>query len=154
MRILVISDTHGNTRNIERAIASQPSASMVIHLGDGSDDIVDLEFAYTDKQFHAVAGNCDWNSPLPLSGELCIAGVRLFFTHGHCHGVKTDLSAIKQEARNRQAQVVLFGHTHLPVTAYDDGLYLLNPGSLQLANGTYGILEITEAGITMNIEQM
>ena len=64
------------------------------------------------------------------------------------------MSAIKQEARNRQAQVVLFGHTHLPVTAYDDGLYLLNPGSLQLANGTYGILEITEAGITMNIEQM
>ena len=44
MRILVISDSHGNTRNIERAVESQPEANIIIHLGDGADDIVDLEF--------------------------------------------------------------------------------------------------------------
>ena len=42
MRILVISDSHGNTRNIERAVESQPEANIIIHLGDGADDIVDL----------------------------------------------------------------------------------------------------------------
>ena len=35
MRILVVSDTHGNEMNLRRAILSQPKAEIVIHLGDG-----------------------------------------------------------------------------------------------------------------------
>ena len=51
----------------------------------------------------------------------------------------------------RNADIVLFGHTHLPITEYDDELYLLNPGSLQYADGTYGIIDITDAGISVQI---
>ncbi len=151
MKILVISDSHGNTRNIERALESQPEAKTVIHLGDGADDITDLEFVYADRQFYQVAGNCDWGSALPLAGELKIQGKTIFFVHGHEYRVKTDLQQIKLEARKRKADVVLFGHTHLPVTEYDDGLYLLNPGSLQNAGGTYGVLDITDAGLFARI---
>lgn len=45
---------------------------------------------------------------------------------------------------------MLFGHTHQPLTEYDDGLYMLNPGSLH-GGGTYGVLDITAAGVVMNI---
>ena len=151
MRILVISDSHGNTRNIERAVESQPEANIIIHLGDGADDIVDLEFVYRDKQFYQVAGNCDWGSSLPLEGELKVADKTIFFVHGHEYRVKTNLQQIKMEARKRNADIVLFGHTHLPITEYDDELYLLNPGSLQYADGTYGIIDITDAGISVQI---
>ena len=78
MRILVISDSHGNTRNIERALEKQPEANIIIHLGDGADDIVDLEFVYRDKQFYQVAGNCDWGSSLPLEGELNVENKAIF----------------------------------------------------------------------------
>lgn len=37
------------------------------------------------------------------------------------------------------------------MTDYDDGLYVMNPGSLRGAYATYGILDITEAGIVTNI---
>ena len=136
MRILVISDSHGNTRNIEHAVENQPEANIIIHLGDGVDDIVDLEFVYRDKQFYQVAGNCDWGSSLPLEGELKVADKTIFFVHGHEYKVKTSLQHIKLEARKRNADIVLFGHTHLPITEYDDELYLLNPGSLQYTDGT------------------
>ena len=82
MRILVISDSHGNTRNIERAVESQPEANIIIHLGDGADDIVDLEFVYRDKQFYQVAGNCDWGSSLPLEGEVVGADKRMLWLQG------------------------------------------------------------------------
>ena len=51
----------------------------------------------------------------------------------------------------RNADIVLFGHTHLPITEYDDELYLLNPGSLQYTDGTYGVIDITDAGISLQI---
>ena len=151
MRIIVISDSHGNTRNIERAVENQPEANIIIHLGDGVDDIVDLEFVYRDKQFYQVAGNCDWGSSLPLEGELKVADKTIFFVHGHEYKVKTSLQHIKLEARKRNADIVLFGHTHLPITEYDDELYLLNPGSLQYTDGTYGVIDITDAGISLQI---
>ena len=43
------------------------------------------------------------------------------------------------------------GVRHLPITEYDDELYLLNPGSLRDADGTYGIIDITDAGISVQI---
>ena len=46
---------------------------------------------------------------------------------------------------------MIFGHTHMPITEYDNELYLLNPGSLQYADGTYGIIDITDACISVQI---
>ena len=54
-------------------------------------------------------------------------------------------------ARERKADILLFGHTHVPMQDYDDGLYVLNPGSLHGANASYGILDITPAGIMTNL---
>ncbi len=46
--------------------------------------------------------------------------------------------------------ILLFGHTHVPYTAYDDGMYIMNPGSIGYT-GTYGIVDITPSGIMTNI---
>lgn len=151
MRILVISDSHGNIRQVERALQDTPQAKIVIHLGDGADDITDLEFVFPEKQFYQVAGNCDRGCILLPEQEFSVLNKRIFITHGHAYSVKTGLHCVKTEAHRRQADIVLFGHTHLPVTEYDNGLYLFNPGSLSGTNPTYGLLEITEDDISMQI---
>ena len=37
MRILVVSDTHGDLYSLKRALDAQPTAEVIIHCGDGSE---------------------------------------------------------------------------------------------------------------------
>lgn len=148
MRILVVSDSHGDEGALLRALEAQPAAHTVIHLGDGAREAADAATGCPDRVFYGVRGNCDWSSDaagLMYAREETCGGKRLFFTHGHLYGVKGGLYRVTCAARERGADILLFGHTHVPLTDYDDGLYILNPGSL--ANGAYGIVDITPAGI-------
>ena len=43
MRILVISDSHRNTRVIDKILSSQPEAKHVFFLGDCTADIEDFD---------------------------------------------------------------------------------------------------------------
>ena len=106
MRILVVSDTHGNDSSLRRAILAQPKAEVVIHLGDGEEELLRAKRAFPEKMF--------------------LAG----------------------------AQVALYGHTHNALEDYDDGLYLLNPGSLNSWEATYGTVDITPQGIVTNIVKL
>jgi predicted phosphodiesterase len=63
-------------------------------------------------------------------------------------GVKTGLGALKREALRRGVQVVLYGHTHIPDVRCEDGLYLLNPGSIA-RKGTYGVVDIDAGRVTV-----
>lgn len=151
MRILVVSDTHGDEQVLEELVASQPEAQTVIHLGDGASEAQAVADRFPDRTFYFVRGNCDWASAardIPLMREEKVAGKRIFFTHGHEYEVKRDFYRVVCAAKERNADVLLFGHTHVPLCEYDDGLYLLNPGSLSRGiNRTYGIVDITRAGI-------
>ena len=151
MRILVASDTHHDFHALKRAVECQPSAEIVIHLGDGADDAEDVKYPFPQKMFLQVRGNCDWGSVLPYQGEYILNKKTIFYTHGHIYQVKYGLETFIAAARDRHADIALFGHTHDPMTDYRDGLYLMNPGSLSGSDGTYGILDITPAGIVTNI---
>ena len=154
MRILVVSDTHGSDSNLRRAILAQPKAELVIHLGDGEEEFLRAKRSFPEKMFLGVRGNCDWGSDLPATGEYAVDGVKIFFTHGHLYGVKSGLYTAVCAARERGAQVLLFGHTHQPYTDYDQGLYLMNPGSLSGWGAGYGTLDITPQGIVTNLVKL
>ena len=49
MRILVTSDTHGDFGRLRRAILAQQGADIVIHLGDGGDDVEKVRFSFPNK---------------------------------------------------------------------------------------------------------
>jgi predicted phosphodiesterase len=49
-------------------------------------------------------------------------------------------------AREQNADVVVFGHTHNALTEYDEGLYIMNPGHCSGYDATYGYIDITEKG--------
>lgn len=151
MRILVVSDTHRDRSALRQAIMSQPSAEAVIHLGDGAEEAEEMKLNFPEKMFLIVRGNCDWGSTLPVEGLAVFSGKNIFYTHGYTYNVKYGMYEAVSAARRRKADVLLFGHTHEALTEYQDGLYIMNPGSLNGSRGTYGTLDITPAGIVSNI---
>ncbi len=149
LRILVVSDSHGDARSLMRALDEQPDAHCVLHLGDGAAEMRALA-PTCPVPVYQVCGNCDTASALPAEQELRIGGVPLLMTHGHRYGVKGGLGALAAEARRRQARIALFGHTHQSLTRYEDGLYLINPGSIGYS-GTYATVDLVNGDIAANI---
>lgn len=152
MRFLVVSDSHGNRYALRRVISEQPAATVVFHLGDGAREAGDMADASPGITIKQVCGNCDWgfSGLLPESGLEIIGGKRVFYTHGHKYGVKTGLGRLIIAARKANADIVLFGHTHIPLVEYKDGIYFINPGSLNYGK-TYAFVDITPSGTVPNI---
>lgn len=150
MRILVLSDCHGASSRVEKAINSQPEAKHIFYLGDGSNEVEKLAEYYPERIFHIVKGNCDFNSDLQLQGFVNINGSNIYFTHGHRNFVKQGISVLKEIAGNQNADIVLYGHTHCAKSEYIDGVYFVNPGALSGSrNGpeSYAVIDILPNGI-------
>ena len=161
MKCLCFSDSHGDSYNIRRALNMHPDAEIIFFLGDG---LADLEPYIGDKSraFLAVRGN--WDTSAILSDnfvknldEINLLGHRILFTHGNAYGVKLGLDGIISLARDKNADLVLFGHTHMPLEKYlpdvNRGLYLFNPGSIggrRPIGASYGVVNITEQGILLS----
>jgi putative phosphoesterase len=146
MRILVVSDTHGDLRRLIKAVDAQPSAEIIVHCGDGDEQVQYLKEHYKDKMIVAVRGNCDWCSQLMSKEIFRVMGKNIFVTHGHLYNAKSGMYQLVCAAREAKADVLLFGHTHIPMTDYEDGLYIMNPGSCSGYMASYGYIDITEKG--------
>ena len=150
MRLLVISDSHRNSRVIDKILAAQPDAKHVFFLGDCTADIEDFNFIYPDKNFHIVCGNCDFYSTFKSVDIEVINSVRIFYTHGHNYSVKSSYQHLLKTAKENSCQIALFGHTHIPKTIYEDGIHLVNPGSCSKpreGKASYAVIDITDKGI-------
>lgn len=150
MRLLIISDSHNRGDIVDRIIRRESSARHVFFLGDVTADIEDLTYEYTDRIFHIVSGNCDYFSPYPASDIARVGDIKVFFTHGHTLGVKSSMAHLAATARAAGCKIALYGHTHCPDIKYDDGLYIVNPGSCARSrNGgnSYAVIDIRENGI-------
>lgn len=129
MKILVISDTHKKHRNFESVLRKLGAIDMLLHLGDteGGEDYIE---ALAGCPVHIVGGNNDFFSMLPREEEFFIGAYKVFMTHGHNYYVSMGESRIQEEARSRNADIVMYGHTHRPSLKIEDDLVTLNPGSL------------------------
>ncbi|MGI5959563.1 MAG: metallophosphoesterase family protein [Massiliimalia sp.] len=154
-RIIVISDTHGSFHALyDIVMKHKEEACCFLHLGDGEWEVEDIKTAFPELTFYTVRGNCDFSSQDPYINEIVVGGKQILFTHGHMQSVNYGLEKLKQTARNVQADIVLYGHTHCGYTGYDDGLYIMNPGSPvrpRDSKASYGIIDITPAGIVLNL---
>ena len=99
-----------------------------------------------------MRGNNDWGCrEVPLDDEIYLLKKHIVYTHGHTHYVKYGLYDLITDARSKKADVLLYGHTHVPDCRYEDGLYIVNPGSLHGSFGTFAILDITHQGVVPTI---
>ena len=150
MKILIVSDTHKSHRNLEKVLGENKDIDMLIHLGDveGGEDYIE---ALADCPVHMISGNNDFFSDLPSEEEFEIGRYRVFITHGHYYGIVMGEERLAREARERGADIVMYGHTHRPFFKEEEGLVVLNPGSIayprQLERrATYMIMELDKEG--------
>jgi len=124
----VISDTHRYKWVIEEAVKKLAGCDLLIHLGDNVQDVLEIE-KYFKGRIINVKGNCDLSTALPSERTEIIDNKKYFITHGHRYEVKHTLSRLKEKAVEVGADVVLYGHTHIAGIAFEDGIWLINPGS-------------------------
>ena len=149
-KVLVISDTHGRTTNLEKILPKVKPIDYLLHLGDVSRDEDYIE-VLAECPCCFIAGNNDYFSDLPRERLIKIENIPIFMAHGHCHYVNARKDMIRSVAKTKGARIALFGHTHVPFCEEMDGVLVANPGSLSLprqADGkaTYMILWLQADG--------
>lgn len=149
MKLLIVSDTHGDRRALERAVNAEPDAAAVLFLGDGLRDAEALGDARPALRIYSVRGNCDLASFAPADALAPFGGVLFFYTHGHLYGVKSGLDALARAAAARGAGAALFGHTHRAALERRGGVLLFNPGALSSQNGRgeYGVAVVGDGRV-------
>jgi putative phosphoesterase len=161
MKIFFISDIHGSLFFLEKALEryKEEGACYIVLLGDAlyhgprnplpkgynPQAVASLLNEYKDKII-AVRGNCDSEVDqmlieYPMMSDystILYGNRRLFLTHGHIYNEDNIPSLSNND-------VVIHGHTHLPVAEKHNGIYILNPGSVTLPKedypNSYAILE-------------
>ena len=151
MRLLVISDSHGNYAHAFRAHQEAGPVDQIVHLGDGSEDARLME-EVLEVPVHRVAGNCDLDALLPTELTLELEECRVLLTHGNRQRVKSGLQQLIGKGIEVGAKVVLYGHTHLPAVVSADGMLLVNPGALKNGMpGSYAIVTLNGATASAEI---
>lgn len=151
MKILVVSDTHGNYLAPLRII-EETGAEMLIHLGDDINDALTIDLII-DIPIIKVPGNCDHRATEPRELLETICGKIFFITHGDILRVKTGLERLVERTKELKASVALFGHTHKPLIQKQDGVLLINPGTLMAGSDSksYAIVTVTPSKVTAEI---
>lgn len=129
MKVLIVSDTHRRNENFFAVMEKVGPVDLVVHCGDveGAEAII-TEAAGCPVEI--VQGNNDFWSAMPREKEFFIGRLKVFLTHGHNYYVSMNYEIIKQEAKAREAQIVMCGHTHKPVIDIGEKVTVINPGSL------------------------
>ncbi len=156
MKILVLSDTHGDTNKAEEAIRLNKEISLVIHLGDYFRDAQKLSSLFPDIPVEYIYGNSDFMiDDVPAEKMLEICGKKIFITHGHRYSVKWDYEKLYKKAEELQADMLLFGHTHVPDIIEKGKYCILNPGSTSDprddSDESYAIIEISNGKVASKI---
>jgi putative phosphoesterase len=154
MRLLVLADTHirnDRTRTLPDVVWEQArEADAVLHAGD----VLTAELLDRLRTFgpvYAVLGNNDvqLRSQLPETLTLDLAGVAVAMIHDA--GSRKGRAA-RLHRRFPTADVVVYGHSHLPDDSEGvEGQRLFNPGSCterrRAPHRTYGLLDVQDGTI-------
>ena len=151
MRIVVLADTHAPRRwraCPPRVAAELRGADLILHAGDVCTASVLAELTQYAPVV-AVLGNNDdpdvalWGAA--QTAELSLAGLRVAMLHDS--GPSTGRLARMRRAFPA-ADLVVFGHSHIPLDQSGYGLRIFNPGSptdrRRQPHGTLGVLRIAD----------
>jgi uncharacterized protein len=151
MKILIVSDTHRRNENFLKVMEKVGKIDLLVHCGDveGSEYLIS-EAAGCPVEM--VQGNNDYFSSLPRETEFLIGDYKVWVTHGHNYYVSMGYEILKEEARSREVDIVMCGHTHRPVIEQERDLTLINPGSLSYPRQegrvpSYVLMEIDQKGV-------
>ncbi|WP_261133150.1 metallophosphoesterase family protein [Bacillus sp. Marseille-Q3570] len=143
MNVLLVSDSHGLTKELKEVVdLHKNQVDVMVHCGDSELPSDDERL----KPFNNVQGNMDLgHDDFPNETLIEEQGFRLFVTHGHLYNVKMSYMNLAYKAEEQGADLVFFGHSHVPESFEQNGMVFVNPGSLRLPRNrrerTYAICE-------------
>ena len=134
-RIIVVSDSHGDTDSLQAAFdqaAKHGKIDYAVFLGDGASDFERIYSSLLLRGIvcYAVKGNNDWRSMDQSELTFTVNNVRFFACHGHTRQVKYGLERLWFAALEHGAAVALYGHTHREKIDLEHNLHFINPGAV------------------------
>lgn len=147
---LIFSDSHGRIEDALSVIREYPQAEAVFHCGDVNPDADRLRNA-TPHTVAIVRGNCDYSAGLPEQIVTTFAGKTIAMCHGHRYLSYGGLDMLRYWGMEQKADIVLFGHTHVPLVQQDEDILFVNPGSISKPRQeghrkSYAVLEVADNG--------
>ena len=133
MKIGIVSDTHlsAGRKLPAKLLEGLQGADAIVHAGDW----VTMD-AYEQLSriapVHGVAGNCDGEELIRRFGmraTIEIGGVRIGIVHGHEGPGRSTPERARLAFRDTSPDLIVFGHSHIPLQEVKDGIMLFNPGS-------------------------
>ena len=132
MKILLVSDSHGDYATLDRLFKMYPDMNLYLHAGDSEQDEWSL------KPFISVRGNCDHYYDFP--NYLVIPS-----PIGNIYVQHTPFVS-KSVINEHNAKIVIHGHTHTRRNEKKSDIVFINPGAISFARdkyeGSYAILTI------------
>ncbi|MBU1852755.1 MAG: metallophosphatase family protein [Candidatus Omnitrophica bacterium] len=162
MKIGVVSDTHVPEKSCElpaELLDVLKGCNLIVHAGDLVDICV-LEDLQKISKVEAVYGNMDSQkvrAVLPDKKTLKVDGKKLCLMHG---SGKPDnlIGLLKEEFFSQKPDIIVFGHSHMPMNEYIEGILFFNPGSATdtvfSPYRSYGIIEIVKEKIDAKIHKL
>ncbi len=162
MKIGVISDTHLSASNCKLPaglINALKDCDLILHAGDLIDLCI-LEALRKISKVEAVFGNMDLpnvSNALQKKRVFDAEGKKICLIHGY--GDPNNLIKIlKDEFKAQKPDIIVFGHSHMPMNELIDGILFFNPGSatdtIFAPYRAYGIIEIDKGKINANIHKL
>ena len=152
MNIIITADTHlpSPTRTLPtRLLKACEQADKIIHAGDWkTTEVYDTLASFAEV--HGVVGNADGEdvrAAFPEKKRLTVNGYKIGIVHGHGEKQTTEKRALAAFP-GEEMDVIIFGHSHIPLIRYAGPTLLINPGSptykRKLPHYSFATLQITD----------
>ena len=134
MKIVVLSDTHMPKRSKqlpETVVSAIRNSDLIIHAGDWT-NIELYEELKKMAPIQGVYGNVDSEEIKDHFGDhllLNINGHKIGVTHGHLGKAKSTPERAFETFAGEKTELIIFGHSHIPVIKKHEDVILFNPGS-------------------------
>ena len=137
MKILLVSDSHGDYAALDQLARQYNNMDLYLHAGDSEQD------EWSIKPFISVRGNCDHYYDFPHF--LVIPS-----PYGNIYVQHTPYVS-KSLIDKHNAKIVIHGHTHVRRNEMKNGILFINPGAIAYArdkiNGSYAVIEIDNKNV-------
>ncbi|MDO4604674.1 MAG: metallophosphoesterase [Helcococcus sp.] len=153
MKVAIVSDTHGRIEPFLNKIEEYTDIELIIHLGDTVDDAKKIR-ERTQLPMFVVRGNNDYmDVNTPWRELIRIKGHKILLTHGHKENVNFGQTQLYYAARETDAEMVIYGHTHVYLYEEIEGIKILNPGSAGYDRGceyeSFVLMNVTSDNISI-----
>ena len=154
VNIVLVSDNHGDQDSLAWLKETYSDYDLFVHCGDSEMDAEQM------GGYICVKGNNDYlyYSQIPDTMTLHIKGHTVYVCHGHLEPISFyGFKPMVRNAKDIGADTVFFGHVHTVHDTTEDGIRLLNPGSIrQNRDGSppsYMLVHISEDRIDAEVKE-